>query len=116
MRLESLIWSEVMSDRPTSSDASAEELIEEADELDYVLTERTVSITEFKKHPNKFLRQAKGEPFAVMTNNRPSFYVLSPEHYDELLEQLWEAEVAPVVMERIFDEETAVELRLDRLK
>lgn len=86
---------------------------EESADLDYVLTERTVPITEFKKHPNKFLRIAKGEPFAVMTNNRPSFYVLSPEHYDELLERVWEAEVAPVVLERVYDESTAIEVKLE---
>lgn len=111
MKLESEIWSEVMSD--DANQTSAEDLDE--DQLDYVLTKRTVSITDFKKHPNKFLRLAGGEPFAVMTNNRPSFYVLSPERYDELLEREWETEIAPVLLERMNDGSEPIKVRLEDL-
>ena len=61
--------------------------------MDTVLTKGTISISEFKKNPNEVVKLAKNIPFAVMTNNKPSFYVLSPKHYDALLEKIWELEI-----------------------
>ena len=66
-----------------------------------ILTMKTTSITDFKQNPNREVKLAGDEPFAVLTNNKPSFYVLSPKLYDELLEKLWELEVTPTVLARL---------------
>jgi antitoxin StbD len=69
--------------------------------MDEILTEIVTPISEFKKNPNLFLKKAGGKPFAVLTNNKPSFYVLTPEVYDDLLEKAWELKVTPELLEQI---------------
>jgi antitoxin StbD len=66
--------------------------------MDEILTKKTTSITPFKANPNREVKLAGDEPFAVLTNNRPSFYVLSPKAYDDLLERMWELSIAPEVL------------------
>ena len=84
--------------------------------MDTVLTKGTISISEFKKNPNEVVKLAKNVPFAVMTNNKPSFYVLSPKHYDALLEKIWELEITPKILERTSEIDDAVPVSLDELK
>jgi antitoxin StbD len=67
--------------------------------MDEILTKKTTSITTFKANPNREVKLAGDEPFAVLTNNRPSFYVLSPKAYDDLLERMWELSIVPEVLE-----------------
>ena len=69
--------------------------------MDEILTEIVTPISEFKKNPNLSLKKAGGKPFAVLTNNKPSFYVLTPEVYDDLLEKAWELKVTPELLEQI---------------
>ena len=63
--------------------------------MEKILSKRAVAISEFKRAPNEIVAEANGEPLAVLTNNKPSFYVISPSAYEELLEQLWELEITP---------------------
>lgn len=67
--------------------------------MDEILTKKTVSITEFKANPNQVVKAARNKPFAVLTNNKPSFYVMSPKAYDDLLEYIWELKITPEVLE-----------------
>jgi antitoxin StbD len=67
--------------------------------MDEILTKKTTSITTFKANPNREVKLAGDEPFAVLTNNRPSFYVLSPKAYDDLLERMWELSIVPEDLE-----------------
>lgn len=69
--------------------------------MDEILTDIVTPISEFKKNPNLSLKKAGGKPFAVLTNNKPSFYVLTPEVYDDLLEKAWELKVTPELLEQI---------------
>lgn len=85
------------------------------DVMDEILTELVTPISEFKKNPNLALRNAKGKPFAVLTNNKPSFYVLTPELYDEMLEELWELRSAPEILSRLQSGEAAIEVDIDDL-
>jgi antitoxin StbD len=83
--------------------------------MDAVLTKITTSISEFKKNPNESVAKAGNEPFAVLTNNKPSFYVLSPELFDEIAEILWEREITPVILERLKDIENAIPVTIEEL-
>jgi antitoxin StbD len=73
--------------------------------MDEILTELVTPISEFKKNPNLSVKAAKGKPFAVLTNNKPSFYVLTPELYDELLEKVWELKMMPELLDQIAETE-----------
>jgi antitoxin StbD len=85
-------------------------------DMDQVLTELVTTISEFKKNPNLEVRRADGKPFAVLTNNRPSFYVLSPEEYDSLLEEIWEARSAGQLKARTRQHNNSVRVSLDQLQ
>lgn len=56
--------------------------------MEKILTQRAIAISEFKKAPNEIVAEAGGEPIAVLTNNKPSFYILSPAHYEELIKKV----------------------------
>lgn len=82
-----------------------------------VFTQMTTSITDFKKNPNEIVAQAAGQPFAVLTNNRPSFYVVSPEVYELIAEQaeeaLWQLSVTDEVLEASKQTDNFVKIDLD---
>lgn len=83
--------------------------------MDEILTEIVTPISEFKKNPNLSVKKAGGKPFAVLTNNKPSFYVLTPEVYDDLLEKAWELQMGPELVARSSSDEW-IEVKLDDLK
>lgn len=87
----------------------------EAEEnMDEILTEIVTPISEFKKNPNLSVKEAKGKPFAVLTNNKPTFYVLTPEVFDDLLEKAWELKMMPELIEAGKSDEW-IEVKLDDL-
>ena len=69
--------------------------------MDTILASLTTSISEFKSNPRAALRKAGKKPFAVLTNNKPSFYVITPELYESITELLFEVQVAPVIKKRL---------------
>jgi antitoxin StbD len=69
--------------------------------MDTIGDELVTSISEFKKNPKAEIGRAQGRPFAVLTNNKPSFFVISPELYEELAEVLWERRIASTLEERL---------------
>ncbi len=83
--------------------------------MDKIMTELTTSISEFKKNPNREVERAGKAPFAVLTNNKPSFYVLSPELYDEIAELLFDLDIAPLVLNRLVDRNNSVRVNLEDL-
>mgnify|MGYP000538213859 FL=1 len=91
--------------------------------MEKVHTNLTVSITEFKKNPNDVLEQAAGQPFVVLTNNKPSFYVLTPEVFEALGEEaieeaLWQVEATPMLLERLAEAQKGhtVPVTIEQLK
>ncbi|NCX35572.1 MAG: hypothetical protein EBX19_02915 [Actinobacteria bacterium] len=74
--------------------------------MEKILTSRAVAVSEFKRAPNEIVAEANGEPIAVLTNNKPSFYVISPSAYEEMLEKVWESEITPTLLKRLDDVRT----------
>lgn len=56
--------------------------------MERVLAARSVSITELKRSPSSVLEQAGSEPVAVLNHNRPAAYLISPQVYKAMLDQL----------------------------
>jgi antitoxin StbD len=90
-------------------------LLREGITVKRILTSMTTTISEFKKNPNLEVKKAGDEPFAVLTNNKPSFYVISPEHYEEICEILWENDLTPSLRNRIAAINTAIPVDIDSL-
>ena len=53
-----------------------------------LLTDRAISMSEFKKNPAAVLRAAQGRPVAVLNHNRVGFYMLEPQLLQTLLLEL----------------------------
>lgn len=51
-------------------------------------TDPSVSMTEFKNNPIKVLRESGGQAVAVLNRNKPAFYMVPPERYKAMLEEL----------------------------
>jgi antitoxin StbD len=79
-----------------------------------------MGISEFKQNPNAAVKAADDLPFAVLTNNRPSFYVMSPRMFDYLTEKLWDAQMTPTILAEIKaheeGNEPSIEVSLEELR
>lgn len=56
-----------------------------------VLTDRSISITEFMEDPEKVIQEAD-RPVVVFKNNRPAFYLVPPDVFEEMQRQQSAAE------------------------
>jgi antitoxin StbD len=84
--------------------------------LDRILTQMVTSISDFRADMQGTLRRSEGKPFAVLSNNKPSFYVVSPEHYKLVDEILKDLEVADLVENRATSAKTnAVSIEIETL-
>ena len=54
-----------------------------------ILVEKSVSITELRKNPALYL---SGEPVAVLSNNRPAGYMMSPVVFEAIMDALLQHE------------------------
>jgi antitoxin StbD len=69
--------------------------------MDTILASLTTSISNFKTSPSAAIKKAGKRPFAVLVNNKPSFYVISPELYETLTELLFDIQSEPVIKKRL---------------
>ena len=88
--------------------------------MERILTSRTVAVSEFRRAPNEIVAEAKGEPIAVLTNNKPSFYVIPVSTYENLMEAIYDIESAPLLEKRLTDyktgKEKVIKVQLDSKK
>ena len=61
------------------------------------------------------MRAAKRRPVAVLNHNRAAFYMLEPQLFEALLEELADQDLLRKVTQRLADADKAVEVRLDEL-
>jgi len=80
-----------------------------------ILADVTVSMSEFKKNPAAVLRDAKQRPVAVLSHNKAAFYMVKPELYEALMEELADRELLHKVRTRLADKSQAVEVDFDEL-
>ena len=83
--------------------------------METILSNKTTSISEFKNNPSAAIAEAGDQPFAVLTNNKPSFYVLQPELYEALTELLFDLEMTPDVKKRLARLKKAIPVNLEDL-
>lgn len=75
-----------------------------------VYTEMTASISELKKNPMAALRSGEGFPVAVLNRNKPAFYCVPADIYEEMLERLDDQELGRIVRKRRAEPSVRVEL------
>lgn len=80
-----------------------------------ILTDATVSMSEFKKNPAAVLREANNRPVAVLNHNKPAFYMVEPAMYHAMLDELADQELHSKVMARWDQRAQAIEVDIDEV-
>lgn len=80
--------------------------------MEAILAEMTVSMSEFKKNPAAVLREAKNRPVAVLNHNRAAFYMVEPQLFEALMEELADQDLHRKVVARLGQRSRAVEVDL----
>lgn len=83
--------------------------------MNTILSSFTASISELKKNPTKLLKSSDGEPIVILNHNVPTAYLLTAEMYEQMLEQLEDAELAKIIKRRLPEKKSAVSVCLDDL-
>ncbi|MBN6740091.1 type II toxin-antitoxin system Phd/YefM family antitoxin [Acidithiobacillus sp. MC6.1] len=92
------------------SSVGMQERIVEAIYADY-----SISMTEFKKNPASVLRDAGTRPVAVLNHNRPAFYMVTPEVFEALVEELSDRDLLEIARRRLMDKDKSVEVDIDAI-
>ncbi len=79
------------------------------------LADYSVSMSEFKKNTAQVLRHAGTKPVAVLNHNRPAFYMVAPELFEAMIENLSDQNLVALVRQRLALKDTAVEVDIDRI-
>ena len=66
-----------------------------------LLTDLTISMSDFKKNPAKVLRDAKTQPVAVLSHNKAAFYMIDPLLFEALIDEVEDAQLLPMLKARI---------------
>jgi len=83
--------------------------------METILSDLSVSMTEFKKNPNEALRESGGQAVAVLSHNKPAFYMVPPDRYEAMLEEIDDLRLVRVVKERLKQKDRAIKVTLDEL-
>lgn len=81
--------------------------------MDTIYADLSISMTEFKKNPAQVLRAAGEKPVAILSHNRPAFYMVTPKIFEIFVEALAERELTEIVRHRIAQKDQAVEVDID---
>ncbi len=83
--------------------------------MEQILSKYTASISELKKNPTALLREAAGEPVAILNHNRPAAYLVPADVYEAMLEAIEDQELAEIVRKRLEEGETPIDVNIDEL-
>lgn len=78
-----------------------------------IFSNLVASISELKKNPIHVMHEAKGEPVAILNNNIPAFYCISPDLFELLIERLEDEELVDLILKRSNEKE--IEVSIDDL-
>lgn len=83
--------------------------------MESVFSDLSISISEFKKNPAETLRKAGARPVAVLSHNKPAFYMVEPKLFELMLEQLADLDLADLVAARMKMKDKAIEVDIDAI-
>lgn len=78
-----------------------------------ILADYSVSMSEFKKNPAQVLREAGDKPVAVLNHNRPAFYMVAPELFEAILDDLADRDLVALARQRLTTKASAIEVDID---
>jgi antitoxin StbD len=83
--------------------------------METILADVAVSMSEFKKNPAAVLRVANNRPVAVLNHNRAAFYMLEPQLFQAMLEELADQGLYRKATIRLAEKARAIQVDIDDL-
>jgi antitoxin StbD len=83
--------------------------------METIYANLSVSMTEFKKNPAKIVRSADKKPVAVLSHNKPAFYMLTPELFEALLDELDDKNLVELARQRLATKNDVVVVNIDEI-
>lgn len=83
--------------------------------MDTIYADLSVSMTEFKKNPAGIVRSAHEKPVAVLSHNKPAFYMLPPALFEAMLEELDDRYWTEIARKRLATKGDVVMVDLDSI-
>lgn len=83
--------------------------------MEAILADVVVSMSEFKKNPAAVLREAHNRPVAVLNHNRVAFYTVEPHLFEAMLKALAGQDLHSKVASRLAEKARAIEVDIDDL-
>lgn len=78
--------------------------------MNSILSDMAVSISELKKNPMAVVDQGDGFPVAVLNRNQPAFYCVPAAAYELLMDKLEDIELADIAKSRLGQKEIKVSI------
>ena len=83
--------------------------------METILADMTVSMSEFKRNPASVLREARNRPVAVLNHNKAAFYMVEPQLFQAMMEELADLDLHRKVLSRMAERSDAVEVDIDNI-
>lgn len=83
--------------------------------METIFADMTVSMSEFKKNPASVLRQAHSRPVAVLNHNKAAFYMVEPQLFQAMMDELADQELHRTVLSRMTERAQAIEVDIDAI-
>lgn len=83
--------------------------------METIFADTTVSMSEFKKNPASVLRQAHSRPVAVLSHNKAAFYMVEPQLFEAMMDELADQALHRTVLSRLAERAQAIEVDVDTL-
>jgi antitoxin StbD len=83
--------------------------------MDTIYADQTISMSEFKKNPAQVLRTAGDKPVAVLSHNRPAFYMVTPKLFQLIVDELADRDLVEIARERLTRRHTAIDVDIDQI-
>jgi antitoxin StbD len=81
--------------------------------METLMTQQTVSMSEFKRNPASVLRSANRRPVAVLSHNKAAFYMVEPALFEAMLEQMADRDLEVLVRSRLDQKAQAISVDID---
>lgn len=81
--------------------------------METLMTQQTVSMSEFKRNPASVLRSANRRPVAVLSHNKAAFYMVEPELFEAMLDQMADRDLENLVRSRLEQKAQAISVDIN---
>lgn len=83
--------------------------------MDVIYADFSISMSEFKKNPAQVLRAAGEKPVAILSHNKPAFYMVTPKLFETLIEALENRDLIKLARRRLGQAGQAIEVDIDTI-